>query len=136
DLEELDYDEVVAVQHRLQQFDPCGVCSQNLAECLFVQLQQLPKETPQLEAATLITQQYLPLLGSRDYRQLMRRTKLKEAELAQAVTLIQSLNPRPGDIIDNSETEYVIPDVFVEKRKGRWIVELNPEIAPKLRINA
>lgn len=136
DLEELDYDEVVAVQHRLQQFDPCGVCSQNLAECLFVQLQQLPKETPQLEAAKLITQQYLPLLGSRDYRQLMRRTKLKEAELAQAVTLIQSLNPRPGDIIDNSETEYVIPDVFVEKRKGRWIVELNPEIAPKLRINA
>lgn len=136
DLSELDFDEVVAVQHRIQQFDPCGVCSQNLSECLFVQLQQLPRETPQLEAAKLIAKQYLPLLGSRDYRQLMRRTKLKEAELATAVTLIQSLNPRPGDIIDSSETEYVIPDVFVEKRKGRWIVELNPEIAPKLRINA
>lgn len=136
DLEELELDEVVAVQRRLQQFDPAGVCSQNLSECLLVQLQQLPSDTPFLDAAQLITRQYLPLLGSRDYRQLMRRTKLKEAELAQAVALIQGLNPRPGDIIDSGDTEYVIPDVFVEKRDGRWIVELNPDIAPRLRINS
>lgn len=136
DFADLDEDEVVAVQHRLQQFDPCGVCSQNLAECLLVQLQQLPKATEQLEAAKSIVKQYLPLLASRDYRQLMRRTKLKEHELATAITLIQGLNPRPGDFIDSGETEYVIPDVFVEKRDGRWIVELNPEIAPRLRINA
>ncbi len=134
-LEDLELDEVVAVQRRLQQFDPAGVCSQNLSECLLVQLQQLPADTPFLAAAQLITRQYLPLLGSRDYRQLMRRTKLKETELAQAVTLIQGLNPRPGDIIDSGDTEYVIPDVFVEKRDGRWIVELNPDIAPRLRIN-
>jgi RNA polymerase sigma-54 factor len=66
----------------------------------------------------------------------MRRTKLKEAELSQAVALIQSLNPRPGDMIANGDTEYVVPDVFVEKRDGRWIVELNPDIAPRLRINS
>lgn len=136
DLEDLELDEVEAVQHRLQQFDPCGVCSQNLSECLLVQLQQFDAKTPFLEAAKLIVKQYLPVLGSRDYRQLMRRTKLKEAELSQAIALIQSLNPRPGDIIANGDTEYVIPDVFVEKRDGRWIVELNPEIAPRLRINA
>ncbi len=136
ELEELEEDEVVAVQHRIQQFDPCGVCSQNLAECLLVQLQQLPANTPFLEAAKLIAKLYLPLLGSRDYRQLMRRTKLKESELSQAIVLIQSLNPRPGDMIASGDTEYVVPDVFVEKRDGRWIVELNPEIAPRLRINA
>lgn len=135
ELEGIELDEVVAVQHRLQQFDPCGVCSQNLSECLLVQLQQLPATTPFLEAAKLITRQYLPLLGSRDYRQLMRRTKLKEAELGQAVALIQGLNPRPGDMIASGDTEYVVPDVFVEKRDGRWIVELNPDIAPRLRIN-
>src|SRR5690606_20193088 len=72
DIEELELDEVVAVQHRLQQFDPAGVCSQNLAECLLVQLQQYPASTPFLEAAKTITRLYLPLLGSRDYRQLMR----------------------------------------------------------------
>ncbi len=135
ELDELELDEVVAVQHRLQQFDPCGVCSQNLSECLWVQLQQYSPETPFIEAAKLIVKLYLPLLGSRDYRQLMRRTRLKENELSQAVTLIQGLNPRPGDIIDTDDTEYVVPDVFVEKRDGRWIVELNPDIAPRLRIN-
>ncbi len=136
DLEDLELDEVVAVQHRLQQFDPCGVCSQNLSECLLVQLQQFDAKTPYLDSAKLIAKLYLPILGSRDYRQLMRRTKLKEAELSQAIALIQSLNPRPGDIIASGDTEYVVPDVFVEKRDGRWIVELNPEIAPRLRINA
>lgn len=136
DFEELELDEVQAVQHRLQQFDPSGVCSQNLAECLLVQLNQLDAKTPLLDSAKLIVKHYLPVLGSRDYRQLMRRTKLKEAELSIAVALIQSLNPRPGDMIANGDTEYVIPDVFVEKRDGRWIVELNPDIAPRLRINS
>ncbi|HSC66323.1 MAG TPA: RNA polymerase factor sigma-54 [Cellvibrio sp.] len=136
DFEELELDEVEAVQHRLQQFDPCGVCSQNLSECLLVQLQQFDPKTPFLEPAKLIVKQYLQVLGSRDYRQLMRRTKLKESELSQAVALIQSLNPRPGDMIASGDTEYVIPDVFVEKRDGRWIVELNPDIAPRLRINS
>lgn len=134
--EDLELDEVEAVQHRLQQFDPCGACSQNLAECLTVQLQQFDPSTPFLAEAKLITKQYLPLLASRDFRQLMRRTKLREDELGQAVNLIQSLNPRPGDMIANGETEYVVPDVFVEKREGRWMVELNPEIAPRLRINS
>lgn len=134
--EDLELDEVEAVQHRIQQFDPCGVCSQNLAECLVVQLQQFDPKTPFLTEAKLIAKHYLPLLASRDFRQLMRRTKLKEEELSQAVTLIQGLNPRPGDIIANGDTEYVVPDVFVDKREGRWVVELNPEIAPRLRINS
>lgn len=134
--EDLELDEIEAVQHRLQQFDPCGACSQNLAECLSVQLQQFDPATPFLAEAKLIAKQYLPLLASRDFRQLMRRTKLREDELSQAVSLIQSLNPRPGDMIASGETEYVVPDVFVEKREGRWMVELNPEIAPRLRINS
>ncbi len=136
DWEELEFDEVVAVQHRVQQFEPCGVASQNLSECLLVQLQQLPKDTPHLEAAKTIVRQYLPQLGSRDYRQLMRRTRLKEPDLRDAIVLIQSLNPRPGDQIASGEVEYVVPDVFVDKREGRWMVELNPDIAPRLRINS
>ena len=134
--EDLELDEVVAVQHRIQQFDPCGACSENLADCLTVQLQQFPRNTPFLAEAKLIAKQYLPLLASRDFRQLMRRTRLKEDELSQAVSLIQGLNPRPGDMIESGDTEYVVPDVFVEKREGRWMVELNPDIAPRLRINS
>jgi len=133
---ELELDEVEAVQHRVQQFDPIGVASQNLSECLLVQLNQLPATTPRLEAAKLIVRNYLPLLGSRDYKQLMRRAKLKENELKDVIELVQSLNPRPGDAIDSSETEYLVPDVYVSKRNDRWMVELNPDIAPKIRINS
>jgi RNA polymerase sigma-54 factor len=135
-VEDLELDELVAVQHRLQQFDPCGVASQDLSECLLVQLLQYDPATPYLDAAKLIVKQHLALLGSRDYRQLMRRAKLKEPELREAIALIQTLNPRPGDQIASGEVEYVVPDVFVEKREGRWTVELNPDIAPRLRINA
>lgn len=135
ELEELELDEVEAVRHRIQQFDPVGVASRDLKECLFVQLMQLPKDTPMLPEAKLIVDRHLQLLGNRDFAQLLRRTRLKEPQLKQAVELIQSLNPLPGEMIDSSETEYVVPDVFVKKINGHWTVDLNPDVSPKLKIN-
>ena len=135
-LEELEEDEVIAVLHRVQQFDPPGIASQDLSECLSIQLRQLPADTPLLDAAKLVVKDYLHLLGSRDYKQLMRRTKLKEPELRDVIQLIQTLNPRPGEQISSAETEYVVPDVYVSKKEDRWVVELNPDIAPRLRINS
>jgi RNA polymerase sigma-54 factor len=61
--------------------------------------------------------------------------KIDDEELVQIMQLIRSLNPRPGTMIAQSEPEYVIPDVFVSKRHGRWVVELNAETTPKLRVN-
>jgi len=133
---EVDLDEVVAVLHRLQQFEPAGVCTRNLQECLLVQLQQLPPDTPWLEQAKLILSRHLAQLGSGDYTQIMRRTRLKEHELKEVLGLIQSLDPSPGLSAAPESIEYVIPDVFVSKKDGRWLVELNPDIAPRLRINS
>lgn len=133
---ELEEDEVVAVLHRVQQFDPPGVASRDFSECLLLQLLQLPSSTPGFNTAKALIAEYLPLLGSRDFKQLMRKLKVKEAELQLAIALIQGLNPKPGDIISESSTEYVVPDVFVAKKDNRWQVNLNPEIAPKLRINS
>lgn len=133
---ELEEDEVVAVLHRVQQFDPPGVASRDFSECLLLQLLQLPSSTPSFNTAKALIAEYLPLLGSRDFKQLMRKLKVKEAELQLAIALIQGLNPKPGDIISESSTEYVVPDVFVAKKDNRWQVNLNPEIAPKLRINS
>ncbi|GAB1262242.1 RNA polymerase factor sigma-54 [Aurantivibrio plasticivorans] len=134
-LEELEEDEVNAVLHRLQQFDPPGVCAHDLQESLLIQLKQFAEDTPYLKDAFVVVKDHLALLGSRDYKQLMRKTKLKEAELRDTILLIQSLNPRPGEQINAGETEYVVPDVFVSKEDDRWAVKLNPDIAPKLRIN-
>jgi len=135
DSELLSIEEVYAVQHRLQLFDPIGSCSEDLGQCLLVQLNQHPKGTPGLDAAKLVVKEYLVLLGNRDYKQIMRRGRLKEPELKEAITLIQQLTPHPGELIGSSETSYIVPDVFVAKKNGRWMVELNPEIAPRLRIN-
>ena len=133
---DIELDEVVAVLHRLQQFEPAGVCTRDLQECLLVQLQQLPAETPWLEQAKLILSRHLNQLGSGDFSQIMRRTRLKEAELKEVLALIQTLDPNPGQTAVPDEVEYVVPDVFVSKKNGRWLVELNPDIAPKLRINS
>lgn len=135
DFPELEMDEVMAVLHRLQQFDPPGVASQDLAECLLIQLRQLPNTLPSYDVAVNLVRQYLPLLGARDFKQLMRKLRVKETELQEAIRIIQSLNPRPGEHIGEDTTEYVVPDVFVKKENNRWVVQLNPEIAPKLRIN-
>lgn len=133
--EELDVEEVLAVLHRVQQFDPPGVASQDVAECLYIQLRQSPVDSPAYEIALKLVKDFLPLLGARDFKQLMRKLKVKESELQEAIRLIQGLNPRPGETIGEDTTEYVVPDVFVKKEHDRWTVNLNPEIAPKLRIN-
>ena len=135
--EELDIelDEVVAVLHRLQRFEPTGVCARDLRECLLIQLQQLPADTPWLEQARVLINRHIGQLGSGDYAQILRRTRLKEEELKAVLALVQTLDPYPGESIGEDTTEYIVPDVFVSKRNGRWMVELNPDIAPRLRIN-
>ncbi|MCH8498097.1 MAG: RNA polymerase factor sigma-54 [Marinobacter sp.] len=131
----LEMDEVEAVLHRLQHFDPPGVFCRDLQECLLLQLRQLPADTPWLAQAKQVISQYMNLLGNRDYAQLMRRSRLKEDQLKHVLALITTLNPRPGNALDQAEPDYVVPDVIVRKIKGRWLVELNPEIAPRIRVN-
>ena len=133
---EIELDEVQAVLKRIQHFDPPGVASRDLQECLLTQLNQLPSDTPWLPQAKLVISHYLNLLGNRDYAQLIRRSRIKEDDLKLVIQLIQTLNPRPGEHISDSTPEYVVPDVFVKKVSERWKVELNPEIAPKIRVNS
>lgn len=132
---EAELDEVEAVLHRIQQFDPPGVASRDLGECLSIQLRQLPPDTPLLSQALTLCKQHIHLLGTRDYKQLLRKLRLKEHQLQAIIVLIQSLNPYPGSMISSNKAEYVIPDVYVEKFQGVWTVRLNQESSPNLRIN-
>jgi RNA polymerase sigma-54 factor len=132
---EVELDEVEAVLHRIQNFDPPGVAARDLRECLMIQLQQMPASTPMLAEAKRLVNEHLPLLANREYTQLTRRLKLDEQALQAVIDLIQTLNPRPGNSIASSQAEYVIPDVIVRKHNGAWRVELNDESMPRLRIN-
>jgi len=132
----LEMDEVEVVLRRVQQLEPAGVGARNLRECLLLQLRQMPTKTYLLSEAIRLVSDHLDLLGSRDYSQLMRRMKLKEDELRETIELIQSLHPRPGSQIESGEAEYVVPDVIVRKHNDRWLVELNQEAVPRLRVNS
>jgi RNA polymerase sigma-54 factor len=132
---DVELDEVEAVLHRIQNFDPPGVAARDLRECLMIQLQQLPADVPMLAEAKRLVDEHLPLLANREYTQLTRRLKLDELALQAVIDLIQTLNPRPGNSIASSQAEYVIPDVIVRKHNGAWRVELNEEAVPRLRIN-
>ncbi|HHL9380670.1 TPA: RNA polymerase factor sigma-54 [Escherichia coli] len=133
--EEIDIDEVEAVLKRIQRFDPVGVAAKDLRDCLLIQLSQFDKTTPWLEEARRIISDHLDLLANHDFRTLIRVTRLKEDVLKEAVNLIQSLDPRPGQSIQTGEPEYVIPDVLVRKHNDHWTVELNSDSIPRLQIN-
>ena len=133
---ECEIDEVEAVLHLIQHLDPVGIASRNLQECLVIQLKQLPTETPWRAQAISIVEEHISSLANRDYALLIRKTRLKETELQAVIALIQSLNPRPGASIATTNTEYVDPDVIVNKKEGRWVVELNPKSAPRVRVNS
>lgn len=133
---DIDLDEVEAVLHRVQRFDPPGIAARTPAECLLLQLDQLPADTPWLAQARHLVQHHLDVLAGHDFSLLMRRLKVSRQELQAIIELIQSLNPHPGARISHVEPQYVVPDVFVYRQKNHWRVELNPENMPRLRINA
>ena len=110
--EELTLEEVEAVLKRVQRFDPVGVGARDLRDCLLVQLSQYAADAPMLAEARLIVSEHLDLLANHDFRSLMRVTRLKEDVLKEAMLLIQSLDPRPGQSVNTGEPEYVIPDVL------------------------
>lgn len=135
-VEEAELDEVEAVLKRIQMFDPIGVGSRNIQECLLVQLAQFSADTPWLKETKLVVKNHIGLLGNRDYRTLARKTRFKEDTLKAVMTFIQTLNPRPGNSVVAESAQYIVPDISVVKVKDKWVVELNPESVPKLRVNA
>ena len=135
EVEELELDEVQVVLKRIQHFDPIGVAARSTQECLTIQLRHYPVETPWLDEALMILDLHMDLLANRDYRTLARKTKLNESQLGEVMRLIQSLEPRPGNQIEDSQAQYIIPDVYVKKIAGQWRVSLNPDCDPNLSIN-
>lgn len=131
----LDIEEIEVVRHRVQHFDPVGCASNNLAETLLIQLEQLPDTNEDIELAKQIIRNDIELLGQHNYRQLMKNYQVNEAALDRVLQIIQRLNPKPGNLIHQSTTEYIIPDIIVKKIDGIWQVALNQNILPRLSIN-
>ena len=131
----LDPRRIEKVLRVVQDFDPPGVAARDLGECLTLQLNLLPANTPGRAAALALVAKHLMLIARRDLGALRRASGYDEAELKVALALIRSLQPHPGRPYAAHESDYIEPDVFVTKHQGRWKVSLNREASPSVRIN-
>ena len=135
---EVDADELRAALRLLQSFDPPGVGARDAAECLRLQLDVLAGSDRTCPGATLakrIVSEHLPLLAARDFLKIKRTLGCNDDQLRAAHQLIRTLNPRPGVAFGDSRADYIVPDVFVRRFKGRWTAVLNAEVMPRLRVN-
>jgi RNA polymerase sigma-54 factor len=115
----------------LQRFDPPGIFARTLPECLALQLRDLNRLDPAMQA--LIDN--LPLLASRNAPALMQLCAVDADDLAEMVAELKALNPKPGLAFDTSGAEPVIPDVMVRPQGRGWAIELNSETLPRVLVN-
>lgn len=123
-------EEVLAV---VQGFDPPGVAARSLQECLQIQVKLLGTPDPVVAA---IIDSHLTNLGNRNYQAIARDLKVSLEKVIRASEVIMQLEPKPGRGFDSEDTDYINPDVHVEKVGNDYVIRLNEDGLPKLRINS
>jgi RNA polymerase sigma-54 factor len=114
-------------------FDPTGICAFDLPDCLMLQIQALGIENPLIEKIVL---EHWPEFLNRQFQQLSRSLGVGMSELQAVVEIIKNLEPKPGRKYSNERTIYVEPDVAVRKIGDEYVIQLNEDGLPKLRISA
>lgn len=133
---EIDPVELSTALKLVQHLDPAGVGGRNLGECLSLQLQIMPADTPDRDLAIKLAENHLADLASRDFAKLRKMLGCDDDTLRNIQSLITQLNPRPGaDFTQIGSDHYVQHEIIVKKTKGIWLASLNAEVMPKLRIN-
>lgn len=138
---DLALEDIELVVKQIQNCEPLGVGARNLAECLLIQLNKLPSDTPSWQAAKQILM-HSEFFANNNINALLKSSNLDVSEIQPALALLRTLNPNPALSYEKSQRQldkgiesYDIPDVIVVQRGQHWEVSLNPETLPKLRIN-
>ncbi|MFC3053728.1 RNA polymerase factor sigma-54 [Kordiimonas pumila] len=127
------YEEVESVLLALQTLEPTGVFARSLSECLAIQLRELDRYDPAMQALV----ENLDMLARRDMAGIKRLCGVDNEDIADMVREIRALNPKPGLMYGMEDVQPVIPDIFIRKNlAGSWIVELNSETLPKVLVNS
>jgi RNA polymerase sigma-54 factor len=119
----------------VQRFDPVGVASRTLGECLDVQLSLLEEHTEGLAVARRLVTEHLESLAKLERDKLAQKLGASLEETEAAVELVKACEPRPGNGYGEVNAEYIVPDAYASKHEGRWRVKLNPSCQPSLAIN-
>lgn len=128
----MDQADIHRVLEFVQTFHPVGVAARDLRECLLIQLRRLGKEQ-NLEFR--IVDRHLEDLGKRRFPEIARRLGTTPEQVQRAANFIATLDPKPGQIFTSDPNNYVLPDVTVEKIGGEWMISLNGDQIPHLRIS-
>lgn len=126
--------EIEAVLRAVQQCEPVGVGARNLQECLLRQLDEQGDE-PACALARILVERHLEDLPKTEPERLAGRLQVSLDEYNEALALIRSLNPRPGENASNVQDDYIVPDLIARKVNGRWRVQLSSATVPAISIN-
>jgi RNA polymerase sigma-54 factor len=129
------HEEVAAVLERVQHFEPLGVASRSVGECLLVQLRAMPSDIPALGLACHLVEHHLDALGKQDIRTLLRTTGVDESDIHAAIAVIRRCDPHPCSRFGRDDENYIVPDVYVHPAEDGWRVALNPDNDPGLKLN-
>jgi RNA polymerase sigma-54 factor len=126
-------EEVTRILALLQTFDPIGVCARDLKECLLLQIRNIGLEGTIV--SDIITH-HLHHLENKNYKAIARGLKISIEDVVGAVDIIKRLEPKPGRLYSEEEPQYINPDIFVYKLDQEFVIVLNDDGMPKLRVNS
>ncbi|MDO8299896.1 RNA polymerase factor sigma-54 [Lacisediminimonas sp.] len=134
---EIEIEELSMALKMVQSFDPAGVGARNASECLAIQIRRFPK-VPMVtrRMALCIVENHLTLFAQRDFNKLKKALDCDDEDLREAQVVIRRCNPHPGSAFATDASDFVVPDVIVKRSRNGWLVTLNHDVMPKLRVNA
>ena len=131
-ISQFESEKVEQILFRMQAFDPVGVCARNLSECLLIQAKHLGFDNT---IVTEIIANHLSELEKKNYKAICKSLKVSMDEVVSAVNVIKGLEPKPGRQFSEDTPQYINPDIYVYKFENDFVIMLNDDGMPKLRVN-
>ncbi|OGQ36103.1 MAG: RNA polymerase sigma-54 factor [Deltaproteobacteria bacterium RIFCSPHIGHO2_12_FULL_43_9] len=116
----------------VQGFDPPGIAARDLKECLLIQLELLRVDDDKIVE---LIENHLPNLERKNYPAIAKAMGLTIEEIIELTKIIHELEPKPGRAYTDQEPQYITPDIFIRKVGDQWVVSLNEDGLPKLKIS-
>ncbi len=129
---DLERDEAEYILSKVQRLDPVGCGARDLIECLLVQAKVQEERSPLLEK---LIREHLEDLQKQDFKTISKSLGVSEEQVKDTAILLQNFHPKPGRLVSNNDTHYVVPDIYVKEVGGEFVVQVNDEGVPRLRIS-
>ena len=129
-------DELIAVQHLMQNLDPVGTCADGIKESLIIQLQNCDLESSIIQKSCIVINEFFKEYTEGKLKDIRENLQLRKEDIIIIDKAIKSQNPRPGTAVETKKSyDYIIPDIKVSKNNSNWTINSNKIISPVIKIN-